>query len=176
MSFLTSTLTGRRDHALLLIASQTGLRVSELTALRRHAVRLGTVFCPRQQPRGRCVPLTTQAVKVLTVWLRDRAVQDDGPVFPPTVAVSSAQVIAIATRTLDTTVLTAGRAKNGVCPSENEAMSLTLGPLLMRSARCWRARRTVAIGHLSIHPGDGGRHGGRGESRARVGAQGQVWR
>jgi len=80
-----STLTGRRDHALLLTAIQTGLRVSELTALRRHDVRLGTgahVFCRGKNRKERCVPLTTQTVKVLTVWLRDRAGQPDDPLFP----------------------------------------------------------------------------------------------
>jgi site-specific recombinase XerD len=33
---------GRRDHAFLLLAVQTGLRLSELTALRRDSVILGT--------------------------------------------------------------------------------------------------------------------------------------
>jgi hypothetical protein len=37
------TWTGRRDHALLLTAIQTGLRVSELTGLRCQDVRLGTI-------------------------------------------------------------------------------------------------------------------------------------
>jgi integrase/recombinase XerD len=54
-------LTGRRDHALLLTAIQTGLRVSELTALRRHDVRLDAgahVFCRGKNRKERCVPLT----------------------------------------------------------------------------------------------------------------------
>ena len=37
-----STWTGRRDHALLLLAIQTGTRASELTALRCQDVHLGT--------------------------------------------------------------------------------------------------------------------------------------
>src|SRR5260370_563917 len=36
-----STLTGRRDHALLLLAVQTGLRLSELTGLRLQDLHLG---------------------------------------------------------------------------------------------------------------------------------------
>jgi site-specific recombinase XerD len=37
----TSTWIGRRDHAILLVAVQTGLRASELTGLRRHEVIFG---------------------------------------------------------------------------------------------------------------------------------------
>jgi site-specific recombinase XerD len=37
----TTTWTGRRDHALLMLAIQTGLRVSELIGLRCHDVHLG---------------------------------------------------------------------------------------------------------------------------------------
>jgi integrase/recombinase XerD len=64
-----STPTGRRDHALLLTAIQTGLRVSELTGVRCNDVRLGAgahLFCrgrtasnapSRSPPRpSRCSP------------------------------------------------------------------------------------------------------------------------
>ncbi len=46
---------GRRDHALLSVAIQTGLRVTELTSLRCQDVRLGTglhVQAPREGPQG----------------------------------------------------------------------------------------------------------------------------
>jgi integrase/recombinase XerD len=80
-----NTPTGRRDHALLLTAIQTGLRVSELTGLRCQDVRLGTgahLFCRGKNRKERCVPLTTQTVQVLTSWLRERHGQPDDPLFP----------------------------------------------------------------------------------------------
>ena len=59
---------GRRDHALLLLAVQTGLRVSELTGLTRQDVHLGAgphVRCHGKGRKDRATPLTSQTVKVL---------------------------------------------------------------------------------------------------------------
>ena len=64
----TSTWIGRRDHAILLVAVQTGLRASELTGLRRHDVIFGSgahVRCFGKGRKERCTPLTRQAVGVL---------------------------------------------------------------------------------------------------------------
>lgn len=80
-----STTTGRRDHALLLTAIQTGLRVSELTGLRCDDVRLGAgahLHCRGKNRKERVVPLITQTVKVLTVWLKERQGQPGDPLFP----------------------------------------------------------------------------------------------
>jgi len=76
---------GRRDHALLTLAIQTGLRVSELTALRCQDVHLSTG--PHVQTTGkgrkqRATPLTTQTVAVLRLWLRERDRQPGQPLFP----------------------------------------------------------------------------------------------
>jgi integrase/recombinase XerD len=80
-----NTWTGRRDHALLLTAVQTGLRVSELTGLRCKDVRLGTgahLYCQGKRRKQRVVPLTTQTVKALKRWLKERDGQPDDPLFP----------------------------------------------------------------------------------------------
>jgi integrase/recombinase XerD len=80
-----STWTGRRDHALMLTAIQTGLRVSELTGLRHQDLHLGTIsylFTLGKNRKQRTVPLTTQTVKVLSTWLKERAGQPDDPLFP----------------------------------------------------------------------------------------------
>lgn len=80
-----STWTGRRDHALLLTAIQTGLRVSELTGLCCGDVHLGTVahvFSRGKNRKERTVPLTTQTVNVLTAWLKERGGQPEDPLFP----------------------------------------------------------------------------------------------
>ena len=76
---------GRRDHALLALAIQTGLRVSELTALTRADVHLGPgphVRCTGKGRKERCTPLTTQVARVLRAWLDERGGGPAGPLFP----------------------------------------------------------------------------------------------
>jgi len=80
-----TTWLGRRDHALLLVAIQTGLRVSELANLRIGDVSLGTGAHCRVIGKGRktrCAPLTTETVAVLRTWLAERKGNDDEPLFP----------------------------------------------------------------------------------------------
>jgi site-specific recombinase XerD len=76
---------GRRDHALMLLAVQTGLRVSELTQLCCQDLHLGAgahVRCQGKGRKERCTPLTAQAVAVLRQWLREREGQPSDPLFP----------------------------------------------------------------------------------------------
>jgi len=76
---------GRRDHALLTTAIQTGLRVTELTALRCQDVHLGTGAHVQTIGKGRkqrATPLTSQTVAVLRDWLKERDGQPDRPLFP----------------------------------------------------------------------------------------------
>jgi integrase/recombinase XerD len=79
------TWTGRRDHALLDIALQTGLRASELTGLRNQDVELGTgahLQCWGKGRKQRCTPLSKQTLGVLRVWMRERQGQPSDPLFP----------------------------------------------------------------------------------------------
>lgn len=79
-----ATWTGRRDHALLLLAVQTGLRVSELIGLRCDDVHLGTgahVSCRGKGRKERITPLTRATVAVLRVWLAERAGEAADPLF-----------------------------------------------------------------------------------------------
>jgi site-specific recombinase XerD len=79
------TWSGRRDHALLLVAIQCGLRQSELTGLRRVALMLDTGAHIRTLGKGRkerATPLTRQTVAVLKAWLREIPDKDDATVFP----------------------------------------------------------------------------------------------
>ena len=76
---------GRRDHALLLLAVQTGLRVSELTGLTRQDAHLGAgphVRCHGKGRKDRATPLTGQTVRVLRTWLAECGPGPDGPLFP----------------------------------------------------------------------------------------------
>lgn len=72
-----ATPLGRRDHALLLLAIQTGLRVSELIRLTLGDVQLtrggAHVRCRGKGRKERITPLTAQTVKALRAYLHDRA-------------------------------------------------------------------------------------------------------
>lgn len=75
---------GRRDRVLILLAVQTGLRVSELTGLNCGDVTLGTgasVRCEGKGRKERAVPLTSPVETLLRLWLRERAGQPDDPLF-----------------------------------------------------------------------------------------------
>jgi integrase/recombinase XerD len=79
------TWLGRRDHALLVLMIQTGVRVSELTGLRVCDVHLGTGAHIRVTGKGRkkrATPLTSETVKVVRSWLTERHGEPDEPLFP----------------------------------------------------------------------------------------------
>jgi integrase len=78
-----ATRTGRRDHALLLLAVQTGLRVSELIGLTRADVHLGPgihIACHGKGRKDRITPLTTDTRTALQGWLAE---QPDDPLATP---------------------------------------------------------------------------------------------
>jgi len=80
-----TTWIGRRDHALLLTALQTGLRVGEIVALRRDDVAFGTgshVRCYGKSRKLRCTPLRPDVSKALRAWLSEIDSASDAPVFP----------------------------------------------------------------------------------------------
>lgn len=79
------TWSGRRDHAMLLVAIQCGLRLSELTGVCRDAVILGSGAHIRVLGKGRkerAIPLTRQTVAVLKAWMREIPDKGDAIVFP----------------------------------------------------------------------------------------------
>lgn len=77
--------TGRRDHAILALALQTGLRVSELTSLRNQDVELRTgahVRCWGKGRKQRATPLRPGTVSVLRTWMKERGGHPEDPLFP----------------------------------------------------------------------------------------------
>jgi len=77
--------SGRRDHALILLAVQTGLRLSELTSLRRADLHFGAGAHVRVIGKGRkerCTPLSKSTRAVLTAWVREPLRAEDQPLFP----------------------------------------------------------------------------------------------
>ncbi|TDN58974.1 site-specific recombinase XerD [Paraburkholderia sp. BL10I2N1] len=79
------TWSGRRDHAFLLVAVQTGLRLSEMTGLNREDVVLGTGAHVRVIGKGRkerCTPIARSTRAVLKAWLREPQRGDGAVLFP----------------------------------------------------------------------------------------------
>jgi len=76
---------GRRDHAFLLVAVQTGLRLSEMTGLKRDDLSLATGAHVRVIGKGRkerCTPLAKPTAVVLKSWLREPQRGDANVLFP----------------------------------------------------------------------------------------------
>jgi site-specific recombinase XerD len=79
------TWSGCRDHALILLAVQTGLRLSELTGLRREDLHIGTGAHVRVIGKGRkerCTPLSKSTRAVLAAWLREPPRAERQPLLP----------------------------------------------------------------------------------------------
>ena len=79
------TWSGRRDHAFLLVAVQTGLRLSEMTGLKREDLILGVGAHVRVIGKGRkerCTPIAKSTRAVLKAWLREPQRGDSNVLFP----------------------------------------------------------------------------------------------
>jgi site-specific recombinase XerD len=80
-----TTWAGRRDQALLMLAIQTGLRLSELIGIRLRDIVLSSgahVRCYGKGRKERCTPLTKQTVAIMKSWLKERKGSNDEVVFP----------------------------------------------------------------------------------------------
>lgn len=80
-----STWLRRRDHTLLLLAAQTGLRLAEIIDLERESVMLGrgaNVRCVGKGRKERSTPLTKAAQQALRGWLNEPRKRDTTALFP----------------------------------------------------------------------------------------------
>ncbi len=80
-----STWTGRRDHTMLLLAVQTGLRISELIGLTRADVALGAgahIVCHGKGRKERATPLTTNTRAALKGWMGEHIADSTASLFP----------------------------------------------------------------------------------------------
>ena len=78
------TWTGRRDHALLSVTVQTGLRISEICSLTTDDIHLGTgphVTCTGKGRRQRITPLTRATVSTMTAYLAERVTRPGAALF-----------------------------------------------------------------------------------------------
>jgi integrase/recombinase XerD len=109
-----STWVGRRNHAMLLLAVQTGLRLSEITALQQKDVVLGHgahVRCEGKGRKERCTPLAKPTVVVLKAWINEQGCNETHFLFPSS---SGGRLSADAMEHAVATPVTAARHK---CPS-----------------------------------------------------------
>jgi integrase/recombinase XerD len=82
-----TTWIGRRDQAMLHLAIETGLRVSELTGLTLTDVHLAAaahIACHGKGRKDRITPLTKTTAGVLRRWLDERGGLPADPIFPTT--------------------------------------------------------------------------------------------
>lgn len=80
-----STWTGQRDHVMLLVAVQTGLRISELIGLCVSDVHLGSgahLLCHGKGRKERVTPLTPTTIKILRQWFETQQPAPTSRVFP----------------------------------------------------------------------------------------------
>ena len=80
-----TTWLGRRDHTLLLLAVQTGLRLSELIGLDRASIHIGAgahVRCVGKGRKERCTPLTRHTRLALQTWINEPQRGGAGALFP----------------------------------------------------------------------------------------------
>jgi integrase/recombinase XerD len=147
----TRTWLGRRDHALLALMIQTGVRVSELTGVRVSDVHLGTGAHIRVLGKGRkrrATTLTAETVQALRAWIKERQGQPDEPLFP------TRQGRALSRYTVGAIVTKHAAVATGNCPSL-EAKHVTPHSLRHTNAMLLRAKgvdiATIALwlGHES---------------------------
>lgn len=80
-----SSWRGRRDRTILLVLAQTGLRVSELTGLRRRDIVLGRsahIWCEGKGRKYRPTPLRRDVESALKAWVEEQRLAPDAFVFP----------------------------------------------------------------------------------------------
>jgi len=79
------TRLGRRDRTLILVAVRTGLRVSELSSLRRCDVEFGlhtAVSCIGKGRKHRTTPIDAQTAKILRTWMDESGGGPTDPLVP----------------------------------------------------------------------------------------------
>jgi integrase/recombinase XerD len=109
-----TTWIGRRDYAFLLVAMQTGLRLSELTGVRREDVTLGLgahIHCVGKGRKERGTPLTKVARRVLQAWMKEPRSVESAFLFP---SLSGGRLSADAVQDFVKKHVVAARAR---CPS-----------------------------------------------------------
>ena len=133
-----STWIGRRDHAMLALTIQTGLRISELIALDRQDITLATgahVHTVGKGRKHRRTPLTQTTTTLLKAWLAQRAGAPDDPLFPTRTGTHLSRDAVERRLAIHLTAASAG------CPS------ITAKPITMHTLRHTAAMRLLLAGN-----------------------------
>jgi len=80
-----ATWVGRRDHLILLIALQTGMRASELVNLRRQDVSFGIgahIQCEGKGRKQRSTPIRSETARLVELWVKEQQGTETDPLFP----------------------------------------------------------------------------------------------
>jgi integrase/recombinase XerD len=154
------TWLGRRDHTLLELMIQTGIRVSELTGLRIGDVHLGVGAHIRVTGKGRKMrspTLTRETVAVLRVWLTELHGQPDQPLFPtrqggPLSRYTIGVIVTrhVSTAAVDRPSLTAKRTTPHTLRHSN-AMLLRAQGVDIATIALWLGHETTQTTHIYEH-------------------------
>jgi site-specific recombinase XerD len=151
---------GRRDHALLLLAIQTGLRVSELTSLANGDLQLGTaahVRCRGKGRKQRCTPLANDVAATLRVWERERQGGPTDPLFPTSTGrplTRDAVALVVARHTRTATLSCPSLAGKTVTPHvlrHTAAMRLLLAGVDTSTIALWLGHEQVQTTQIYVH-------------------------
>lgn len=156
----TTNWTGRRDHALLTLALQTGLRVSELTALTCADIRLGAgahVNCLGKGRKQRITPLTPTTTSVINAWLTEHGGKPTEPLFPTRHGTSMSRDAV--ERRLTTHAATAARSEPTLTEKKisphvlrhTAAMRLLAAGIDSTIIALWLGHESVATTQIYIH-------------------------
>lgn len=154
------TWLGRRDHALLLLAVLTGVRVTELVTLTISDISLGNGAHIKVEGKGRkrrATTLTPETVTVLRAWLKERQGQPHDPLFPTR---QGQPLTRSGVRQLLTKHITTAAAS---CPSLNDkpvsphtlrhtnAMLLRAGDIDIATIALWLGHESIKTTYIYQH-------------------------
>ena len=151
---------GRRDHAILVLTIQTGLRVSEVISLANQDIQLGVgahVSCHGKGRKQRCTPLTRNVAATLRVWLRERQGDPADPLFPtsrgrPLTRDAVAFLVAKHNRTAAQTCPTlAGKTVTPHVLRHTAAMRLLLAGVDTSTIALWLGHEQVQTTQVYVH-------------------------
>jgi integrase/recombinase XerD len=155
-----SNWTGRRDHAMLTLAIQTGLRISELTGLTCADAVLTTgahVRCIGKGRKQRHTPLLPLTVEVLRTWLAERRGSPGEPLFPTRTGRQ------LSRDAIERRISTHVRAAAQLCPSlrtkkvsahtlrHTTAMRLLLSGVNVTVIALWLGHEQVTTTNIYLH-------------------------
>jgi len=154
-----STVVGRRDHALIQVAVTTGMRVSELTALKLTDVHLGTaphVVCHGKGRKDRITPLDRQTVRVLRE-LTAKVPEAEAFVFPTRAGTQMSRDAVAARLALHTTAAAHGcptLSRKNITPHvlrHTAAMRLLAAGIDSSAIALWLGHESIETTQIYLH-------------------------